>query len=266
MLHDYLRIVPYILPQDKEMSLRPRMRHPDLQPNNVIVSENLEITGLIDWQHCAILPLFLRGGIPASLQNYGDEVSESLGFPSLPDDFDDLSEDSLLKQVELLWKRQLHYYCIAKTADIGSVHANALKDPLFSMRRKIFSHASDPWEGDNVTLKADLIDVTKVWSRLAQPSSGDSIPTCPVEFSEAEKRDCLQRAATIQEADAQFRTCMDLVGVGNEAWVPVELHDGAKLRSQQLLEDTLGHAESDEEKRQIQEHWIFSDFDEDEYF
>ena len=43
--------------------------------------------------------------------------------------------------------------------------------------------------------------------------------------------------------------------VGTEGWVPVELHGDAKLLSQELLEDMLRHAESDEEKRQILEHW-----------
>jgi hypothetical protein len=77
----YLRVAPVLVPKHDDNMTRSSIRHPDLQPNNVSVSENLEITGLIDWQHCAILPLFLQAGITGSLQNYGDAVSESLDTP-----------------------------------------------------------------------------------------------------------------------------------------------------------------------------------------
>ena len=49
------------------------MRHPDLQPSNVIVSTSsdstqLKIVGLLDWQRASILPPFLLAGIPAELR------------------------------------------------------------------------------------------------------------------------------------------------------------------------------------------------------
>lgn len=57
---------------------RPVMRYPGFQPNNILVSETNEIVGLIDWQHCSILPLGLAAGIPKHFQNYGDLDSEEL--------------------------------------------------------------------------------------------------------------------------------------------------------------------------------------------
>lgn len=62
-LEKYLKIVPNLLPSDKSL-LRPLLRHPDLQPNNIFVSDDLDIVGLIDWQHASVLPLFLTAGIP----------------------------------------------------------------------------------------------------------------------------------------------------------------------------------------------------------
>jgi hypothetical protein len=103
----YLRIAPDLVPKHDDDLTRPSIRHPDLQPNNVFVSQDLEITGLIDWQHYAVLPLFLQAGIPSSLQNYGDAVSESLEDPRLPADFDEQDEAEQLKQVLVLRKRQL---------------------------------------------------------------------------------------------------------------------------------------------------------------
>lgn len=164
-LEKYLRAVPYIMPTGDDTPTRPILRHPDLQPNNVFISDDLNIFGLIDWQHCAILPLFLQCGIPNSLQNYGDSVSESLTPPELPHNFDDVSESEQFEQ-DLLY--------------------DALTDDFSAWRRKLFDHASDPWEGDNVTLKAD-----------------------PINFSEDEISECLRLNAAQIEADEQLQTCRE---------------------------------------------------------
>ena len=131
------------------------MRHPDLQPNNIFVSDKLEITGLIDWQHSVVLPLFLQCGIPNSLQNYGDEVSESLQIPCLPDNFNNLEEREQFEQAELLRRRQLHHFYVNFTAKYNSEHYDALTSDLSTLRRRLFHHASNPWEGDNTSLKAN---------------------------------------------------------------------------------------------------------------
>jgi hypothetical protein len=68
------------------------MRHPDLQPNNILVLESHEIAGLIDWQHSSILPLGLAAGVPSHFQNYPDPDSEKLLEPqiNLPANYDSL--------------------------------------------------------------------------------------------------------------------------------------------------------------------------------
>lgn len=83
-LEKYLKIAPYLVPSDKSLH-KPTLRHPDLQPNNIFVSKDLDIVGLIDWQYCSALPLFLAAGIPQYIQNYDSE--ESLRFipPKLPE-------------------------------------------------------------------------------------------------------------------------------------------------------------------------------------
>ncbi|TBU30854.1 hypothetical protein BD311DRAFT_175220 [Dichomitus squalens] len=45
-----------------------------------------------DWQHAPILPLFLLAGLPQRFQKYDDPISQYMTQPSLPKDFDDLSE------------------------------------------------------------------------------------------------------------------------------------------------------------------------------
>jgi hypothetical protein len=52
------------------------LRHPDLQPNNIFVSNNGGVTSLI------VLPTFFAAGIPDSFQNYGDSGSQMFMPPN----------------------------------------------------------------------------------------------------------------------------------------------------------------------------------------
>lgn len=267
-LDKYLQAVPYIIPNSDATSTRPTLRHPDLQPNNVFVSEDLSIAGLIDWQHCALLPLFLQCGIPNSLQNYGDSTSESLIPPELPQDFDEMNESEQFEQVVLLRRRQLHYFYVAATAKFNPIHYGALTRDFSTLRRKLFDHASSPWEGDNITLKADLIELAQNWSDVIKSHSNtgnDANPLCPVRFSEEDMKHTLDLNAAQLEADEQLQACRDVIGIGPEGWVPLDQYDEVKQRESKLKADALEAAESDQERLMLQEHWIFDDFDENEY-
>lgn len=153
------------------------------------------------------------------------------------------------------------------TAKLNPVHYDALIYKASTLRRKLFEHASYPWESDNVTLKADLIHLTQVWADVAAsgPStSEDSKAPCPITFSKDEENECLRLHAAQIEADEQLQACRDVVGIGPEGWVPVEQYDEIKQR-EKLKADALEAAESEEERQQLRDHWIFDDFDEEEY-
>lgn len=47
--------------------------------------------------------------------------------------------------------------------------------------------------------------------------------------------------------------------------MPVADYDKAKLRERKLKADALDAAETENEKRRIQENWIFDDFCEEKY-
>lgn len=66
-LEDYLRLVPHLIPKDATVH-SPTLRHPDLSPNNIMISDDLQITGFIDWQHSEVLPAFLAADIPGAEQ------------------------------------------------------------------------------------------------------------------------------------------------------------------------------------------------------
>ncbi|PYI29519.1 hypothetical protein BP00DRAFT_400622 [Aspergillus indologenus CBS 114.80] len=260
-LEQYLQIAPSLIPRDKPALHRPVLRHPDLQPNNIFVSDDMEISGLIDWQHSTILPLFLRCGIPNSLQNYGDDTSESLQEPSLPSNSNELALEEQYQQAELFRRRQLHYLYVKTTSEMNPDHYNALAHDFSMLRQRLFHYASDPWEGDNTTLKSNLITLSQKWADI----NGGDTPPCPLLYSEAEADECLRLSNAQAEADEQLKICQDLVGVGNEGWVPIDQYEGARARALTLKKDTLDAAESAEERTRIEANWIFDDFCEDGY-
>lgn len=167
---------------------RPIIRHPDLQPNNIFVSDSFDVVSLIDWQHCSVLPLFLQAGPPKYFQNYGDEDSESFVKPQLPADFDHLNEEEKEAAKEVFRRRQLHYYYFKPQPNLTKTiltHGVVLK-------QKLFQHAGDPWEGDSVTFKADLIRASQCWQELI---NGGTDIHCPLIYSTAEIDECLRLKA-----------------------------------------------------------------------
>lgn len=79
-LERYLLIAPSLIPKNSALH-RFCIRHPDLQPSNVLVSrssdsDQMEVVGLIDWQHASIFPLSLLANIPGRLQNWNVPSSQ----------------------------------------------------------------------------------------------------------------------------------------------------------------------------------------------
>jgi hypothetical protein len=269
-LQKYLHLAPYLMPQYNEPTKVPTIRHPDLQPNNVFVSEKLEITGLIDWQHCTILPLFLQAGIPGSLQNYGDDIVETLKTPQLPANFDELDEAKKELEMLLYRKRQLHHHYVKETMERNTIHGIALCDGPNVLRRKLFIHAREPWERDNSALKADLVTAAEHWSALMPPDPNDpntaTISDCPIQFTAEETSEALRIATEMEEADQQVKDGMDMMDVGgSQGWMPAEHYGTAVQLAQRLKKGCLEHVETDEETRLTMQHWIFDGIDERDY-
>lgn len=120
----YLQI-PNILIPDKEVHSRLIVRHPDLRPSNVSVSDDYEITSLIDWQDAVILPMFPQSGVP-DLDNLIDSAPNCLETPRLPDDLLALDEDSRPELPGLFYKRQLHHLYMIETSKNNPMHYQAL--------------------------------------------------------------------------------------------------------------------------------------------
>jgi Phosphotransferase enzyme family len=130
-----------------------RIRHPDLQPSNVIVStssdsKQLKIMGLLDWQHASILRMCLLAGIPGRLQNYDDPISQALIPPSLPANMDELDQSEQIHEMGLYHRRLVHLHYVKNTEKYNKLHHDALSDPVFIFIFRLFDQAGAPWEGE----------------------------------------------------------------------------------------------------------------------
>ncbi|KAG1762618.1 protein kinase subdomain-containing protein PKL CAK Fmp29 [Suillus placidus] len=173
---------------------------------------------------------------------------------------DDMDETQQSGEMELYRRRLVHYHYVKNTEEYNELHYAALTDPMGVLRRRLFCHASDPWEGETLALKVALIQATKNWKKLTGGG-----PPCPVVFDPDDVRETMKLDAEQKEADECLEACRDVIGFGQEGWVPVEHYEEAMALSKKLKEDGLAAAESEEERAQIAAHWPFDDMDEEEY-
>lgn len=259
-LRDYLQIARLLSPPAGHFFNKPIIRHPDLQPNNILVSDSFDIISLIDWQHCSVLPLFLHAGSPKYFQNYGDAESENLIKPQLPANFDDLDENEKMAANEAFRKRHLHYYYFAATAKFNKDHFDACTDDGVILKQKPFQHAGDPWEGDSVTLRADLIRASQRWQQIANDTSS----CCPLSYTTAEIDECLGLEVEQKLADEDMEKSRNCLGVSIDGWVTLERYDVAKELSESFKAEAIALADSEKTVEQIRKHWPFDDHDENE--
>ncbi|KZT08926.1 protein kinase subdomain-containing protein PKL/CAK/Fmp29 [Laetiporus sulphureus 93-53] len=165
-LERYLLIASSLVPMNPALH-HFRIRHPDLQPSNVIVSTSsdsnqLKIVGLLDWQHASILPLFLLAGIPGRLQNYDDPVSQDLIPPSLPANMKELDQSEQSHGMGLYHRRLVHFHYVKNAEEYNKLHHDALSDPVSMFICRVVDQAGAPWEGETHALKATLIETTEI--------------------------------------------------------------------------------------------------------
>lgn len=129
------------------------------------------------------------------------------------------------------------------------------------LKQKLFQHAGDPWEGDSVTLKADLIGASQCWQEL---TSGEVDTPCPLSYSATEVDECLSLKAEQQLADEDMEKSRNSLGISVDGWVPTDRYDAAIEQNESFKAETIALAESEEAVEQIKKHWPFDDHDENE--
>jgi hypothetical protein len=263
-LEKYLRVAQHLVPTSPELN-HPVLRHPDVQPNNIFICENFKVTSLIDWQHAIVLPAFLAAGMPNSFQNYGDAESRSYTPPHLPAHLDSLSESERIQAEEEFRRRHVHFFYLGFTQRLNQRHWRALEEETDMLRRRIFDHASEPWEGLSTPLQYDLVQVLQVWDKVGLADHEGTVPACPVTFTqaEAERIDALDDSH--READGDVENISEFLGIGSDGWTPNERFESAKSKAAEIREQGLASADDDPWLREMSErHWPFDDYDEDE--
>ncbi|KIM38483.1 hypothetical protein M413DRAFT_19995 [Hebeloma cylindrosporum] len=265
-LRRYLHLAPFLVPGEDSLSAF-CIRHPDLTDSNLKVSTDssgLQILSMLDWQHAAVLPLFLHAGMPGVIQNEGDEVSRQMTKPRLPDNFDELSDEEKAWEMELLRRRHVHYHYNLSTAAHNRIHHRGMVYSLNPFRRRIFNHATAAWEGETINLLYALIDMTVGWASFAK----DGTP-CPVVFTEEEEVAAENLYQALSNAERGESMLRDNVGYGCETWVPVAHYEDAKALGQELKRRTLEALAEDEETTKemyaaAEANWPLDDVDEEE--
>ncbi|OJI79395.1 hypothetical protein ASPTUDRAFT_78786 [Aspergillus tubingensis CBS 134.48] len=201
-------------------------------PNNILVSDSNEITGLIDWQHCAILPLGIVAAIPAHFQNYGDPESELLKQPqlNLPSVYDSMTPSEQNSVKEIHRRRVIHFLYAALTKRLNQDHYNAIFDQSVIHRQHLFQSAGTPWEGGSVSLRAELIRSISNWSAIVK--STHVAP--PVDYPEDVVRETVDLDAQQREADVAMEQMRHALGVDVMGWVPNEDYEAARRLASEI--------------------------------
>ena len=253
----YLQIAPHLVPSNEDYLLRPTLRHPDFQPRNIFVADDFTITGVIDWQHCSVLPLILQAGIPEYFQNFGDNESLRLKKPSLPESFNNISDADQAQALEQYRRRQLHYYYFVATYKYNKPHFDALCLDSTMPKQKLQQYASTPWEGDNITLKAELIRAVKNWPALTAGKDGN-VPACPIHFLDEEAEQCLRIEAEQNHIDLQMEKIRDRIGISTDGWTSNERYEDALEENEHVKAEALD-GEDEATRNEILENWPFDD-------
>ena len=259
----YLLIASSLVPKNPAIC-HFRIRHPDPQPGNVIVSTSsdsnqLKIVGLLDWQHASILPPFLLAGIPGRLQNYDDPVSQALTPPSLPADMGEQDQSKQRHTIGLYRRRLVHFHYVKNTEEYNKLHHDVLSDPVSMFICRLFDQAGAPWEGETHALKTTLIEATEIWGRL----TGEGVP-CPVAFEPEDLRKTKELSAELQVADENFEGCRGVVGFETETWVSNEHYEMA-MALPELLKLRVLTEIPEEIRAKVEANWFLDDMDEKDY-
>lgn len=201
-----------------------------------MIDEDCNIVSIIDWQHSHVLPLFLHAGSPKVVQYQAVQISAESPKPEL---------ESLETTYLLLTGKKVPLHLAAMTLDKAFI------------RRRLFEHAASPWEGDNVTLKFDIILAARNWSSV-------SPEVCPISVDEQEANDIVAKFTEQDENDRRMEMIRASMRIGSDGWVSHDQYDKAMMEAAQTKKEALDDAEDEVERQMLERHWPWDDHDENE--
>ncbi|EME39385.1 hypothetical protein DOTSEDRAFT_91755 [Dothistroma septosporum NZE10] len=265
LLNDFLRMVLILAIPSGSSFARPTLRHPDLSPNNILVNDDNDIVGIIDWQHTIVLPLALCAGIPHFYQNWGDPISESLQKPEtkLSADFDSLSPAEQKEQLDTIRRRLIHFYYAALSLKKMEDHFDAFRNQNAMLRAKLFSRAGGPWEGSSLSLEHAIIEAQQQWPMDLEGSSSGTVEPCPFRYSPERINACVKKVQEEEEKLEELEDMRGMLGTDSQGWVQDDDHLARAKTMRDLMKSRwLKECDTDLERKSIQDHFPFDDHEE----
>lgn len=189
VLRDFLKILPYLSPQD-DMYTAPILWHKDLHADNIFVDSDdpTRITGIIDWQGVHVHPSFLQVRLP-SLIEYEGPILDDHEQAKLPSDFAELS-DAAQKAARALFLAQtlwsLHKVCVHQECpDLHRTlqYQDTLPAQIMRMTGSI-SDDGEPYLQDLIATAAE----PDIWQEIVANNGKDKAKTvCPLKYTEDER-------------------------------------------------------------------------------
>ncbi|PPJ52075.1 hypothetical protein CBER1_10036 [Cercospora berteroae] len=135
-------------------------------------------------------------------------------------------------------------------------------------RKKIYQHAAEPWEGNSIPLKADLVMLAKDWATLTTSCGSETdheqVPSsCPISFEEQDAEETIDKMIEQEDVDKKMEILRDVIEISTDGWVSFEKYDDAVAEANHMKVQALSYAESDLERSMTEQHWPFDDFDEE---
>jgi Phosphotransferase enzyme family len=263
-LAKFSQIASHLAPTAVEYQylLNPTLRHPDIHHRNIFVDKDLQVSCLIDWQYCSAVPLFLQAGVLDFFANFQDEDSVRLKEPKLPTNLSTLSESEQLEATERFRRHHLHFYYFGGAHKFNNNHYKALRLKSTALKQHLCFNSSAPWQGNNIPLRAALIEATLKWDTLTLESTDATVP-CPISFSETEIAECLRINADQDNIDEKLEIVRERVGISTDGWIPLEMYDHAVAENHALKDELLSWV-TEGERRVVLQHWPLDDHEEDE--
>lgn len=95
-------------------------------------------------------------------------------------------------------------------------------------------------------------------------SARSDVP-CPITLTEEEEQECFGLDQLEREAADQLEGSMKMLGLGPEGWVSSNNYEAAKEATARMKKTCQEEAETDSDKVAIRDHWVYDNFDEEEY-
>lgn len=168
-----------------------------------------------------------------------------------------MSDDERANALNDSQRRRTHFFYLAFTQRFNESHFRAIDQPTNMPTRRIFTHAGEPWEGNNVPLQADLVLVTKAWHAYSNSP-------CPISFPSAKAGSIMRLQNMQEEVDLDLKSVRNFIGIGVDGWTPADEYEVACARARAMKTDGLASLDTEYEREMTDRHWPFDDHNEDE--